>query len=94
LTPRSGREECVGRPNTSTVSSARPRWPIATRRPVASQITATSGRTRRATSTVAAPSTSSSAIDAQTTTRPAASAATAPCTTAASGPFMSIAPRP
>ena len=94
LTPSSGREECVGAPITSTISSARPRWPTTTRRPLGSQMTATSGCTRRATATVAKPSIISSAIDADTTTRPPGDAAAAPWTTAASGPFMSSAPRP
>ena len=53
FTPRSGRDECDGRPSTSTISSARPRWPTTTVRCEGSQITATSGRTRRATATVA-----------------------------------------
>jgi hypothetical protein len=53
LTPRSGIDECDGRPSTSTISSARPRCPTTTVRCDGSQITATSGRTRRATSTVA-----------------------------------------
>ena len=95
LTPRSGREECDGRPSTCTISSARPRWPTTTRRLDGSQITATSGRTRRATATVAKPSIISSAIEAETTTRPRCRrAAAAPWISAASGPFMSVDPRP
>ena len=58
-------------------------------------MTAASGRTRRATATVAYPSIISSAIEALTTTRPrSGGAAATPCTSAASGPFMSSAPRP